>query len=170
MPRTLPLSDKGAPPVPAPNRKRDILTVTLIAEWLRRIFGGLHVQEQGPIDVAESDRETNEPEPDIAVLAEPITAFTERHPRPSEVRLVVEVSDTSLRFDLRNKATLYARVGIEEYRVVDIVDRRILVHRRPESDGYAEVIEYAETEPIAPRSRPESSILVANLLPPTRAA
>jgi Uma2 family endonuclease len=80
--------------------------------------------------------------------------------------LVVEVSDTTLRFDLRNKADLYARARIVEYWVADIAGRRLIVHRRPRVSGYAEILEYAETETVASLARPEGSVRVSDLLPP----
>jgi Uma2 family endonuclease len=72
--------------------------------------------------------EYSEPEPDVLVLrTRPV-----RIPTPAEVVLLVEVSDTSLSFDLGRKAALYARHGIPEYWVVDVTNRLLYVHRLPD--------------------------------------
>lgn len=136
--------------------------------WLVSVFGADFVSIQLPIDVAEAERATNEPEPDAAVLARPNMDFIAGNPRPVDLRLVVEISDSSADYDLINKAALYARAGIVEYWVADLPNRRIVVHRRPGAEGYAEILEYAESETIATLARPEASVTVANLLPPNQ--
>lgn len=143
--------------------------ITRIMTWLVALFGGDFVRVQLPIDVADADNEMNEPEPDAAVLARPAEAFLASNPGPSDLLLVVEVADATLRFDLRNKAVLYARAGIADYWVVDLPGRRIVVHRQPGPEGYGEVLEYQEAERVSPLSRPEAGIAVADLLPPAQA-
>ncbi|HZO89994.1 MAG TPA: Uma2 family endonuclease [Chthonomonadaceae bacterium] len=99
-------------------------------------------------------------------MVEPTTAYTDRHPCPADLVLVAEVSDTTLRFDLTTKAVLYARAGIREYWVVDIVGRRIDAHRQPATQGYQEILVYEETERLSPLAHPEAAVRVAGLLPP----
>lgn len=70
----------------------------------------------------------SEPEPDVLVLR----ARALNVPTAAEVLLLVEVSDTSLAFDLGRKAALYARHGIPEYWVVDVTNRLHYVHRLPD--------------------------------------
>lgn len=144
------------------------LTIMLIAAWLRLNFGGLHVVTQSPIDVDDTNAEINEPHPDVIVLSQPATAFAAWNIGPADLLLVVEVSDTTLRFDLRNKALLYARAGVEDYWVADVVGRRLIVHRNPTPAGYAEVTEYGENETVAPLARPDAAVLVSQLLPPVQ--
>jgi len=140
--------------------------LTLLQEWLVTVFGGRHVRVQLPIEVAAADPIYNEPEPDAAVTKGPASAYAERHPGPEDLLLVVEVSDTSLRFDRTTKATLYARAGIREYWVLDVVGRQLFVHRQPGGDGYAEVSAYRAEERAATLACPEAAVLVAELLPP----
>jgi Uma2 family endonuclease len=139
--------------------------IVRLTAWLIAIFGGDFVRSQLPIDVTISDNETNEPEPDAAALARPIIAYAERNPGPNDLLLVVEVSDTTLRFDLRAKAALYARAGIRKYWVVGVPGRRIVVHRNPTPRGYRELTAYAESESLAPLVRPDALVMVASLLP-----
>jgi Uma2 family endonuclease len=114
----------------------------LLTHW----FGGDRVAIQLPIDVATADNETNQPEPDAAVLSQPATAYLESNPPPNDVLLLIEVEDTSLRFDLSTRPSLYSRAGIREYWVVDLGGRRLIAHRQPAENGYSEVLEYAEAD------------------------
>lgn len=140
--------------------------IRALLAWLAQLFGVERVQIQSTIAVAVSDSDYNEPEPDAAVTTQPYTAYLERHPGPADLLLVIEVSDTTLRFDLSTKAALYARAGIDDYWVVDLAGRQIVVHRQPTPEGYQEIIAYAEAEELAPRARPEARVRVASLLPP----
>jgi Uma2 family endonuclease len=104
-------------------------------ELLRaRIPAGWHVRNQAPITLTSS-----EPEPDLAIVRGDRGVYRHRHPAPSEVALVVEVSDTSLDTD-RVKARTYGMAGIAEYWIINLVDRCIEVYTRPNAGseaGYA---------------------------------
>jgi Uma2 family endonuclease len=121
-----------------------------ILAWLIRVFGEQYVNPETPIDVASGDNPINEPVPDIIVLARPTGEIKTGNPQPSELRLVVEISDSSVRFDLTVKARLYARAGIVEYWVVDIPARRIVVHRDPRDGQYRSVTAYSDQESVRP--------------------
>ncbi len=90
------------------------------------------VSVQNPIRL--DDR--SEPEPDLALL-DPATSYRGRHPQPRDVLLLIEVSDTTLDFDLNEKTPLYARAGIREVWVVALGDERVHVLREPGRNGYA---------------------------------
>ena len=81
----------------------------------------------------------NEPVPDIALLYRRDDDYKSHHPRLSDVLLVVEVADTSLRFDRDVKAPLYARSGIAEVWLVDLPDRRLIRYREPPQGSYRRV-------------------------------
>lgn len=121
---------------------------------------------QSTVDLSETSPDYDEPEPDAAVTAQPMTAYAARHPRPADLVLVAEVSDTTLRFDRSVKAALYARAGIREYWVMDIAGRQVFVHRQPAGEAYADIAVYREDESLAPLARPDASVRVADLLPP----
>ena len=84
-------------------------------------------------------------------------------PLPDEISLVVEVSDTTLRFDLRDKASLYARAGIIECWVVDLNGRKLIVHREPKEGHYTSVVSYDENDSVAPLAAPERTLAVRSL-------
>jgi Uma2 family endonuclease len=129
------------------------------------VFGWDRVNSAAPIDVAPEDNPTNEPEPDVIVFNLPGSGLQLTPPQPSDLALVVEVSDTTLQFDLTVKARLYARAGIVEYWVVDVTGRRLIVHRDPSPGGYHSVAAYSESEIVSPHTSPQSELLVGDILP-----
>ena len=84
---------------------------------------------------------------------------------PDEIRLLVEVADTSAGFDLKTKSLVYARVDVVEYWVVDVVGRRLVVHRNPSASGYSSIEAFAENEYCSSLAAPDHRILVGDLLP-----
>jgi Uma2 family endonuclease len=122
--------------------------------WLLRTFGGQFVNAEAPIDVNPSECAWNEPQPDLIVLNRDSDSF-DANPLPEDLLLVVEISDSTLKFDLTVKAVLYARAGIVEYWGADTAARRLVVHRNPESGRYASVVAYGEDESVAPLAAPD---------------
>ena len=130
-------------------------------------FGeGWHPRLQAPLALGEH----SEPEPDIAVVAGVPRDYVAAH--PSTAALVVEVADSSLRLDRRFKAALYARAGLREYWIVNLVDRTLEVYRnpRPAADtaddwtyGSVEVLHPPAV--VTPLAAPAVQIIVSNLLP-----
>ena len=141
------------------------ICVMRVILWLALVFGGDRILTQAPIEVAEADRTSNRPEPDVFVLEQPAATYVQT-PRGSDTQLVVEVADSSLRDDLQTKAALYARAGVPEYWVIDVPSRRLIAHVRPGGQVYAEVVAYAEDEAIATQAAPDRAVRVAELLPP----
>jgi Uma2 family endonuclease len=81
------------------------------------------------LSMAIGDR--SEPEPDLLIVRRRDDDYISALPAASDVRLLIEVSHSSLQFDLGKKLRLYAEVGIPEYWVVDVDHKQILVHREP---------------------------------------
>jgi Uma2 family endonuclease len=90
----------------------------------------------------------SEPEPDVAVLER--DAPGQYH--PATAALVVEVAVSSLARDLVAKADLYASADIQEYWVLDLRGRRVVVHREPAVDGYARRFELTERDQLSARA------------------
>jgi len=145
-------------------KRPHVVAVNRLQAWLIHTFGWPYVNVGAPIDVAPEDNSTNEPVPDLIVLRQASSHFTS-NPRPRELRLVVEVADTSLSFDLKVKAALYARAGVSEYWVLDVAGRRLLVHRNSQSGAYADVAAYNDNESVSPLAAPEAQFRVADAFP-----
>lgn len=98
---------------------------------------------QNPIQLGEYGA----PQPDI-VLYDPEMP-TNRHPRPEDIYLVVEVADSTVEYDRQVKADHYAAAGIPEYWLVDLPGEAVDVFRQPEADGYAERVRHRRDEELS---------------------
>ena len=141
--------------------------VALTARALEKAFGqGYFVRWQMPLAAGE----TSEPEPDVAVIAGDVRDYREAH--PTTAVLIVEVADTSLAYDRFEKASLYARAGIPDYWVLNLIDRQFEVRRnrgpdasQPFGFGYADVKVLSSVDSITPLSMPQATVSVTDLLP-----
>lgn len=141
--------------------ERHAFTIRLLTALLVRLFDS-RVHIQLPIDVSPEDNPTSEPEPD-AVVTTAEAALSSRRPGPGDVVWLLEVSDSTLRFDLTVKARLYARAGIPDYWVINLVNRQIVVHRQPAGDAYLSTVVYSEQEPVAPLESPGTLVCFADI-------
>ncbi len=140
---------------------------SLVEEVLRVAFGpGFHVRSQRPLSLGPD----SEPEPDAAVVRGSARDYLKAH--PTTAVLAVEISDATLPFDRGKKAALYARAGIPEYWILNLVDRVLEVYRdpgpspaRPGDHAYRSVRYFGPSESVTPIALPTASIRVADLLP-----
>jgi Uma2 family endonuclease len=103
------------------------------------------------------------PEPDFALVPE----GDYRHAHPNSAFLVVEVSPSD---EARSKAlgrlpTVYARGGVPDYWVVDLRGRRVVVHRVPDGDTYADIRMLSPTDRCSPIAFADIVLQVSDLLP-----
>jgi Uma2 family endonuclease len=130
------------------------------AEALRAVFSsGFHVRPQLPLALGADSM----PEPDFAVVAGKADDYRKAH--PATAVLVVEVSDASELHDRNRKASLYARAGIPELWLVNLVRDHLEVHRDPADGAYRSRQVLRRGERIAPLARPDVAIAVEDLLP-----
>ncbi|MGD0431265.1 MAG: Uma2 family endonuclease [Acetobacteraceae bacterium] len=106
----------------------------------------------------------SEPQPDFAVLKAREDDYRRATPRPHEVLLIIEVSDSSLAYDRNVKRSLYARHGIPEFWIVNLVAGEVEVCRSPEGDQYAAVSRVGREGVLEPQLLPGVAIPVAALL------
>src|SRR5712692_4292324 len=141
--------------------------IQLVQRTLQRAFGdGWSVRSQLPIALDDM----SEPEPDAAVVPGDPRDYRDAHPeRPV---LIVEVSQSRLAFDRRHKASLYARAGIADYWVVNLVDQVLEVYREPVAAPtgrgdwkYNSVRLLRRNAIVTPLAAPRARIRVAALLP-----
>lgn len=141
--------------------------VTQVGQVLASAFGaGWHVRLHAPLALDED----SEPEPDVAVVAGTPRDYLSAH--PSTAALVVEVADSSLRLDRRLKGGLYARAGVHDYWIVNLVDGVLEVHRAPQPEAnaaygwaYRSVDILRPPATVTPLAAPGARIPVAALLP-----
>jgi len=141
--------------------------VGLVEDALRAVLGSAWlVRSQGPI-VLDDD---SEPEPDIAVVAGVRRDYSGEH--PAQAVLIVEVAESSLMFDRQYKGGLYARAGLGDYWILNLVDRVLEVYREPVADAgtpfgwrYRSVAIAGPESSVALLAIPDARILVRDLLP-----
>jgi len=124
------------------------------------------VRGQDPITIPASG---SEPEPDLALVMPREGGYRDRHPLPEEVWLVVEIAEWSLQEDRELKLPVYAAAGIEEYWVINLVDKQVEVYREPVPlpDGgatYRQRTLHIAGDTIAPLRFPDCVIEVAHLV------
>lgn len=101
------------------------------------------------------------PQPDLALLRP--RSYRLANPTPEDILLIVEVADSSLRYDRIRKARLYAAAGIPEYWVVGVKNCWVEVYRSPDGEVYRDVERVRSGRTIAPLSVPDLVIPVADI-------
>ncbi len=105
-----------------------------------------------------------EPQPDVMVLPGNSDDYADA-PLASDVLLLVEISDSTLRYDRGTKAALYAAENIPDYWLVNLRARTLEVRRQPENGEYLSLNVYREGEAVAPLAAPEAPVRVIDMLP-----
>jgi Uma2 family endonuclease len=125
-----------------------------------KLAGRAIISVQNPIQLDEYSL----PQPDIALWKLPSDEYRDRLAGPSEVLLVIEVADSSLRHDRRAKTRLYGAAGIADYWIVNLSERRIEVYSEPLPDGYRTTTRYAPRETLSPSAFPDVALDVDEVL------
>lgn len=138
-------------------------TVRLVAKRVRRHLPvGWEDSVQLPVELA-----TSAPEPDIAVIRERADNYGGRHPGTGDIGLVIEVTNTSLVRDQRDKVRVYAEADIAVYWIVNLPDQRIEVYATPVGGVYTTTARHAagEVVPLVLDGVTVAHIPAADLLP-----
>lgn len=106
----------------------------------------------------------NEPEPDLVLLRPTPDFYASAHPGPADILLIVEIADSSIDYDRKVKAPIYARLGIREYWLADLNENLLSCYREPRDGVYHSVQQFRRGETVAPQSLPDCSIAVDVLL------
>lgn len=139
------------PPIGSPH----VATVLQLDQVLQEaVRGRALVLVQAPIALDDH----NAPQPDIALLRPRADYYRSALARPADVLLVVEVAESSLRYDRGIKMPLYARHGIAEAWLIDAAGRTLTRYRSPEHGGYARVDEPSFTAPIEIGALPDVGV------------
>lgn len=134
----------------------DFLT-QLITLRLRR---SAIVRVQSPVRLDEH----SQPQPDITILKRRDDFYRHAHPGPEDILLIVEVSDTTLEYDMKVKVPLYARAGIPETWVVNLRGGRVKTYADPAKGAYQTLTSYARGDELQSRSLAALRVSVAEVL------
>ena len=115
---------------------------------------------QDPIQLTER----TEPQPDVVLLQPRADYYETAHPIPSEVLLLVEVSDSTVNFDRDVKVPNYARSGIQEVWLWDLEANCLEVYREPTANGYTSIQKFERGEIISPLAFPDFQVSVNLIL------
>ncbi|MBI2761712.1 MAG: Uma2 family endonuclease [Chloroflexi bacterium] len=133
------------------------LLVQSLGEQLRR---RAYISTQNPVRLSRND----EPQPDLALIrrreGDPVSL-----PSPEDVFLVIEVADTSLRYDRQSKLPRYAAAGIPEAWLFDLEHARMEVHRDPGPNGYRTITIVERGGILSPLAFPDITIALDDVLP-----
>lgn len=145
----------------SPKNYAHVVAATSLHQFLvKSLAGRASVFKEDPLKLVHLD---SEPEPDIVATSSPdLETYGSESAKPL---LVVEVSESSLRYDLNAKAPLYAEAEIPEYWVLNLVDRELVVFRSPQNGVYRKRSSYRAGDRIAPEAWPDVVIEVGELFP-----
>ncbi len=118
------------------------------------------VRVQSPITLGRR----SEPQPDLALLQRKPGFYASGHPTARDVFLVVEVSDSSVEPDRREKVPFYARNAVPEVWLVDLKQATVTVYQDPIPGGYRIARVFRRGEQVAPAAFPDRSIAIAEIL------
>ncbi|HEX9748787.1 MAG TPA: Uma2 family endonuclease [Methylomirabilota bacterium] len=157
----------GALVVREPQGGPHAMGIRMVEEALRGVFAaGWDVRVQLPVALDDD----SEPEPDVSVVPGSFRDYPRDH--PARAVLIVEISESSLRLDRGEKGGLYARAGLTDYWIVNLVDHVLEVYRDPAPDAaapygwrYASAVTLRAGDVVTPLAAPHSPIPVVDLVP-----
>lgn len=136
--------------------------IAYLSAALRHEFGVDFVMTETSIDLRPEDSPASTPEPDVILVN---VSLGELPPLilPSQIRFLAEVSYSTLDLDLEVKSNLYARSGLPEYWVLDVVKKEVHVHRKPLNGQYKSITTYAGDEQVSLLAAPDYTFPVSEL-------
>ena len=127
--------------------------VNLLAQLSRK---RIILASQNPIAL----NENSEPQPDVALLKPRDDFYETAHPQPSDIFLLIEVADSTVKYDREVKIPLYAQANIIEVWLVDIYEQVIEVYQQPISAGYQHIQKFARGQSLSIQAFPDVNISV----------
>ncbi len=122
--------------------------------------GQAFVRIQNPVRLDDG----SEPQPDIAVVRWR-DGYSEGHPTPEDVLLLIEVADTTVDFDRNEKLALYARAGIPEVWIANLRDRRLETYTEPTGNEYVTAHHFEIGSSVSPQAFPDIVVPVGRIIP-----
>ena len=118
------------------------------------------VRAQNPIYL----NERSEPQPDITILRRRDDFYAKRHPTPGDIFLVIEIADSSLEYDRSVKMPIYAKAGIQEVWLVNLLEKLVEVYQDPSPEGYGVIMKRRHDQALSPGSFPDIMLSVSEIL------
>jgi Uma2 family endonuclease len=130
-------------------------------DWVSQLFqrhfmDKAIVRVQNPVFLDDGDL----PQPDLALLKFDPTFYRKQHPKPEDIYLVVEISDSTLTYDRGRKLKRYALAGVREVWIINLTAKHTEVFRDPAGDEYLTRFAVKVSEAVAPLAFPEDALVV----------
>ena len=136
----------------APIGTRHAATVARLGRLIDAAPGiRVHIRSQNPLRLGDSF----EPEPDLLVVTWREDFYARPHPVGANVRLLIEVADSTLRYGTQIKVLLYARHGVPEVWIIDLEGGQLMRYRQPQGEGYTLVDVMSRPGVLVPDAAPE---------------
>ena len=142
-----------------PGRRHIAFVINLTRLLVLRLGDRAVVSVQNPVALTED----TEPQPDLAICRNRVVPYKEREPYGEDVVLLIEVADTSLRYDRSTKLRLYAAAGVPEYWLVDCPAESVEVFRTPGVEGYRDVSRVAGDRTVTLAAFPDVALRIAEI-------
>ncbi|MEG4247954.1 Uma2 family endonuclease [Microcoleus sp. Pol10D4] len=111
----------------AKGRLHSVCNSLLLEELVILLARCARLRVQEPIILSDD----SEPEPDVVIARNRSDNYLSSHPQPADILLVIEVSDSTLKYDRTTKLSLYAETGIYNYWIFNLVDNQLEMHSEP---------------------------------------
>jgi hypothetical protein len=139
--------------------------IVLIQKLLEKLLGDdVLVRVQLPIQLGGAQAK-----PSIAVVMPDVLRYADRHPIASEIYLLIEIADGTLKNDCEIQGNIYARAKIDDFWVLDINERQLHVCREPSDDGYRSQMILSEDSTVALSAFSKCTFCVRQMLQPALA-
>ncbi len=150
----------------APKRTpHSVCNSLLFGELYRLLYGRANVRGQEPISLLGN----SEPEPDVVIANKKDDNYLAAHPTAEDLILVIEISDSTLKYDRETKRSLYAEAGINHYWIINLVDNHLEAYRDPFANGgnygYRHKSIVLASEAIAIPEFPDLSLQLSSIFP-----
>ena len=111
----------------AKGRLHSVCNSLLVEELILLLARRARLRGQEPIILSDN----SEPEPDVVIARNRSDNYFSSHPQPADILLVIEVADSTLKYDRTTKLSLYAETGISNYWIFNLVDNQLEMHSEP---------------------------------------
>jgi Uma2 family endonuclease len=125
-----------------------------------QVSGKAILRVQNPIHLSDY----TEPQPDVSLLKPRADFYAHQHPRPADALIVIEVADTSLDYDQKVKAVLYAQAGIAEYWLVDLNNDVVIIYTQPVNGHYQQSQQFGHGDSLTSAAMPGLALAVIDIL------
>ncbi len=145
----------------SPIGKNHAACVDNLAElFIVSLAGKARIRIQNPLVLSDF----SEPQPDIMILKYRKDAYGNKLPRPDDVFLLVEVGEMSVEKDRQMQLPLYARAGIREVWLIDLVNEVVERYLEPAKEQYRRIERFEIGDEISPQAFPEFRLSVNDIL------